>query len=152
MQLNVLNDLAKAKRALDGKKQAAKFALGAPGWALVSAQCCIGSALTDLGMVIVWCGALCCFVCFLPYQHRGWCNAITFHRAGIVFVFFPSSLARSLQLALCLVCCFCCFFFFAFCGVGSVSLWLAPVKAVFCNPLLWRGMKFNSEIDNCSRQ
>jgi len=28
------------------------------------------------------------------------------------------------------------FFLFAFCGVGSVSLWLAPVKAVFCNPLL----------------
>ena len=64
MQLNVLNDLAKAKRALDGKKQAAKFALGAPGWGLGFRTVLYWFCPYRLGYGdrVMWCSVLLCLL------------------------------------------------------------------------------------------
>ena len=114
MQLNVLNDLAKAKRALDGKKQAAKFALGAPGWGPGFRTVLYWFCPYRLGYGdrVMWCSVLLCLLFAIPTPGMMQCHHLS--QSWHCVCFFSSSLARSLQLALCLVCCFCCFFFLLF--------------------------------------
>ena len=125
---------------------------GSPGFRTVLYWFC--SHRPGYGNRVMWCSVL--LVCVFCHANSG--DDACHHPSHSADIANSSPVKCPL---FCLVCCFCCLFLLLF-VVLVLFLWLAPwwfsvavqafVQAVFCNPLLWRGINLNSDIKNYSVQ